>query len=129
MDIMKEWDYWRKRISEGDKSSAPRDWFESVLDNPEERYKSLNYLFRKERMSNPMEKQVGGNHYKNMKIQTATFCMENELDYCQSNIVKYTCRHEAKGGVEDLDKAIHYLELLKEIKYGDHGNDLGRWTR
>jgi hypothetical protein len=30
--IMKQWDYWRKRIAEGDKSSAPRDWFESVID-------------------------------------------------------------------------------------------------
>ena len=28
---MKEWDYWRKRIADGDKSSAPRDWFESIL--------------------------------------------------------------------------------------------------
>ena len=31
-NIMDQWDYWRKRIAEGDKSSAPRDWFESVLD-------------------------------------------------------------------------------------------------
>ncbi|GAH02057.1 unnamed protein product [marine sediment metagenome] len=31
--IMRQWDYWRKRIADGDKSSAPRDWFESVLDS------------------------------------------------------------------------------------------------
>jgi uncharacterized membrane protein YfbV (UPF0208 family) len=30
--IMEQWDYWRKRIACGDKSSAPRDWFESILD-------------------------------------------------------------------------------------------------
>ena len=34
-NIMKQWDYWRKRIAEGDTSSAPRDWFESVLDTLE----------------------------------------------------------------------------------------------
>lgn len=30
--IMKQWDYWRQQIAGGDKSSGPRDWFESVLD-------------------------------------------------------------------------------------------------
>lgn len=35
--IMNQWDYYRKRIAEGDKSSLPRDWFESVLDYYEER--------------------------------------------------------------------------------------------
>ena len=30
--IMQQWDFWRKRIAEGDNSSAPRDWFESILD-------------------------------------------------------------------------------------------------
>jgi len=30
--LMKQWDYWRKQISDGDTSSAPRDWFESTID-------------------------------------------------------------------------------------------------
>jgi hypothetical protein len=29
-ETMKQWDYWRKQIAEGDKSSAPRDWFECL---------------------------------------------------------------------------------------------------
>jgi hypothetical protein len=62
--------------------------------------------------------QIGGDHYKSMKIQTVDFCMANELDYCQANVIKYVCRYEQKNGIEDLNKAIHYLELLKEIKYG-----------
>lgn len=33
--IMLQWDHWRKQIAEGDTSSAPRDWFESVIDNLE----------------------------------------------------------------------------------------------
>jgi len=35
--IMKQWDCWRKRIAEGDKSSAPGDWFGSVIDTFMER--------------------------------------------------------------------------------------------
>ena len=31
--IMKEWDYWREQIAAGNKSSAPRDWFESIIDD------------------------------------------------------------------------------------------------
>lgn len=34
--IMSQWDYWRERIANGDRSSAPRDWFESVLDRFDE---------------------------------------------------------------------------------------------
>jgi len=30
--IMREWDYMRKRIADGDKGSGPRDWFESILE-------------------------------------------------------------------------------------------------
>ena len=36
-DIMERWDYWRKQIAEGDRSSSPRDWFESVI---EERFEA-----------------------------------------------------------------------------------------
>ncbi len=30
--VMEEWDYWRKQIADGDKSSAPRDWFEELAE-------------------------------------------------------------------------------------------------
>ena len=30
--IMKEWDLWRNKIANGNKSSSPRDWFENLLD-------------------------------------------------------------------------------------------------
>jgi hypothetical protein len=34
--IMKQWGYWRSEIANGHKGSAPRDWFESILDHYEE---------------------------------------------------------------------------------------------
>ena len=30
--VMQEWDYWRKQIADGDKGSAPRDWFEELAE-------------------------------------------------------------------------------------------------
>ena len=66
---------------------------------------------------NAWDKQVGGNHYKQYAIQPAQFALANGLDYAQSNAIKYIVRHKDKNGVQDLDKAIHYIELLKQHYY------------
>lgn len=63
------------------------------------------------------QKQVGGEHYKQYAIQPAKFALANGLDYAQSNAIKYIVRHKDKNGVQDLDKAIHYIELLKQHHY------------
>lgn len=65
---------------------------------------------------NALDTQVGGGHYKNMKIQPVEFCQVNQLNTCEANIVKYICRYKNKNGVEDLRKVKHYLELLCEIE-------------
>ena len=64
-----------------------------------------------------LNKQVDGDHYKGMKIQPAHFINENQLLFAEGNAIKYICRHSTKGGVEDIDKAIHYLEMIKERDY------------
>lgn len=61
--------------------------------------------------------QVGGSHYKGLAIQPAEYCQRNRLPYCESNVVKYVTRHREKNGREDIEKAIHYLQLLLEIEY------------
>lgn len=68
-------------------------------------------------MEEASKKQVGGNHYKNMAIQPVEFITKNEIPFIEGCVIKYVCRHEFKNGVEDIDKAIHFLELLKQIKY------------
>ncbi len=65
----------------------------------------------------PSKKQVGGDHYKDMAIQPSEFIYRNELNWLQGNAIKYICRHNRKHGSQDIDKAIHYLELLKEWEY------------
>ena len=64
-------------------------------------------------------KQEGGSHYKNLKIQPMQYALENKLDYAQANVVKYVTRHADKNGKEDLLKAIHNIELMIEFYYGD----------
>jgi hypothetical protein len=66
-----------------------------------------------------LDKQEGGNHYKDMKIQPVEFITANNLGFLEGNVVKYICRHHAKNGAEDIKKAIHYCELLLQTKYGD----------
>lgn len=63
------------------------------------------------------DKQVGGSHYKKMKIQPMQYSMANELDACQHTAIKYITRHEDKAGKKDLYKAMHTVLLLIEEKY------------
>ena len=64
-----------------------------------------------------LDRQVGGKHYKNMKIQPAEFINENKLLFAEGNAIRYICRHSIKGKEEDVRKAIHYLEMILERDY------------
>ena len=64
-----------------------------------------------------LEEQVGGKHYRNMKIQPAEFINENKLLFAEGNAIKYICSHSYKNGKEDLKKAIHYIEMIMERDY------------
>jgi|TARA_R110000803_G_scaffold89730_4_gene156970 hypothetical protein len=70
---------------------------------------------------NPKDTQVGGNHYTKMKIQPMEFSMANNLNPMQHTVIKYVTRVDLKGnGDEDIDKAIHTLQLWKQWRK-DHG--------
>jgi hypothetical protein len=58
--------------------------------------------------------QVGGDHYKNMAIGPLEYALANNLGPCEHAIVKYVSRWEDKGGIQDLRKARHYLDILIE---------------
>ena len=66
---------------------------------------------------NSLEEQVGGKHYRSMKIQPAEFINENKLLFAEGNAIKYICRHQSKGKAEDIEKAMHYLEMILERDY------------
>jgi len=65
-----------------------------------------------------LDKQVGGKHYKEFKIQPIQYITANNIPYIEGNIIKYISRWRDKGGIDDLDKVIHYVELLKEVEVG-----------
>ncbi len=60
--------------------------------------------------------QVGGNHYTKLAIQPMTYSMTNGLDPAQHTIIKYVTRFRDKGGIEDLEKAKHCIDLLIEFE-------------
>jgi hypothetical protein len=63
--------------------------------------------------------QIGGDHYKKMVIQPAEFATKNNLGFLAGCVVKRVCRYRDKNGREDLEKAIHELQLLIELEYGN----------
>jgi hypothetical protein len=59
----------------------------------------------------PRDHQVGGNHYKKLKVQPWDVIDACGLGYYEGNAVKYIMRRKPNASrVEDLRKAIHYLE-------------------
>jgi hypothetical protein len=60
------------------------------------------------------KRQVGGNHYSRYNVQPIDFIIDNNLDWCEANVVKYITRWRDKNGIEDLRKAMHYIQLLIE---------------
>ena len=64
-----------------------------------------------------LDKQVKGDHYKRFIIQPEEFINMNNLPYAEGNVIKYVCRHKHKGKKEDIQKAIHYLEMIIERDY------------
>lgn len=71
--------------------------------------------FTDEELKTPsaLNSQVGGNHYA-MVIQPIEFIVKNDIPYREGNAIKYICRHKKKNGKQDIEKAIHYLQMILE---------------
>jgi len=64
--------------------------------------------------------QVSGNHYKSLKIQPLEYCMANDLNACQSHVIKYISRYDKKwkdkkDQIKDLKKAKHVIDMQIEL--------------
>jgi hypothetical protein len=60
--------------------------------------------------------QIGGGHYKSHAIQPVEFIHKNKIPYIEGCAIKYLCRWREKGGIEDLKKVKHYIDLLIEME-------------
>lgn len=63
-----------------------------------------------------LQTQVGGQHYKGMRIQPVEYCHANGIPFAEGCVIKYVSRWRDKGGVDDLKKARHFLDLLIELE-------------
>jgi hypothetical protein len=66
-----------------------------------------------------LQDQVGGDHYKSLKIQPIEFIEANKLPFLEGCIVKRACRHAAKNGAEDVRKIIHEAKLILKLRYNE----------
>jgi hypothetical protein len=67
-------------------------------------------------MTTALDKQVGGDHYKDLKIQPVQYIHANNMPYLEGNVVKYITRWRNKNGLADLEKAKHYIELIIQLE-------------
>ena len=63
-----------------------------------------------------LKEQVGGDHYSKLAIQPVTYINANGLSYLQGNVIKYVTRYKDKNGLQDLEKAKHYIDMLIELE-------------
>jgi len=74
-------------------------------------------------MSKTKAIQIGGNHYKVMKIQPIEYILANDLNFVEASVVKYVSRWRNKGGLDDLRKAEHLLRfLIEHEELNNHAN-------
>lgn len=70
----------------------------------------------KENPANPLAVQVAGDHYKKLKIQPIEFIHANGIPFAEGSVIKYVTRWRDKGGIKDLEKARHFLDLLIDLE-------------
>ena len=75
---------------------------------------SIGFLSKEEKSS--FEKQVGGNFYRNMEIPIAEFIHKNKIPGIEAKILYYIVRWRKKNGIEDLEKAKHFIDLIIEME-------------
>lgn len=80
---------------------------------------SPNGIIMEQQYKEVTKNQVGGNHYKEQAIQPIDYILENNLGFCEGNVIKYVSRHKKKNGAEDIRKAIQYLQFILFHDYGE----------
>lgn len=63
-----------------------------------------------------LDTQIAGDHYKSQKIQPIEYIHANGIPFAEGCVIKYVSRWRSKGGLKDLEKARHFLDLLIELE-------------
>lgn len=75
--------------------------------------------------ANASGSQIGGGHYTKLAIQPMEYSMRNGLNACQHSVIKYVTRYKDKGGIEDLRKVRHCIDLLIQYEIDKNDCNLG----
>ena len=70
---------------------------------------------------NALDVQVAGDHYKKLKIQPIEYIHANSIPFAEGSAIKYLTRWRDKGGIKDLEKARHFIDLLIELETRNGG--------
>ena len=70
-------------------------------------------------------KQIQGSHYQTKNIQPWDAVIDWELGFLDGCAVKYLSRWRQKGGVDDLRKAVHFIEKLIEVETASKPEERG----
>lgn len=62
------------------------------------------------------DRQINGDHYQ-ASIQTWDYIVAHDLSFLEGNVIKYVTRFRKKNGLQDLEKARHYLDKLIEVEH------------
>jgi hypothetical protein len=70
-------------------------------------------------IADALRDQVGGNHYKDCKIQPVEFIEANGIQFLEGCIIKRAARHGhiTGKGKQDIEKIIHEAQLLLKLRY------------
>lgn len=74
---------------------------------------------RQAAQQNARSVQIGGDHYKKLAIQPFEYNTANGIGFAEGCAIKYLTRWKDKGGIEDLRKARHFIDMLIERETGN----------
>jgi hypothetical protein len=66
--------------------------------------------------ANALQQQEGGDHYKKLPIQPVEYIYLNGIPFIEGSVIKYVTRWRDKGGIADLKKARHFLDMLIQFE-------------
>ena len=66
-------------------------------------------------------------HYLKYEIEPITFIMRNKLDFPTGNVIKYVMRWRDKNGVQDLQKAKRYIDMMIELETTGQIDKVKKW--
>lgn len=75
--------------------------------------------------NSPLDTQIGGNHYSKLAIQPIEYIDANDIPFIEGCIIKYATRWRDKGGIQDLEKIKHLVDIriaMEKLKNEKEGS-------